>query len=81
MTSPSQEIARAEADYRRLRNAYLELARGENNEVGMAMVGADMERAHVLLQSLTGLPERPFTHEPTQVVRREARRMAEEESA
>jgi hypothetical protein len=80
MTSPSLEIARAEADYQRLRRAYLELARGQDNEVGMAMVGADMERAYAVLQSLSGLRPLPFTHEPSQVLRREARRLAEEES-
>lgn len=67
-----REVARAEADYQRLRTAFLEIARNEpGNEVGMAMIGADMDRAHARLQDLIGLPRLPFTHEPSQVVRRE----------
>ncbi len=78
MASP-QEIARAEADYQRLRAAYLEIARNEpGHEVALAMVGADMDRAHARLQTLLGLPRLPFTHEPSTVVRREARRTADE---
>ena len=75
-----REVARAEADYQRLRTAFLEIARNEpGNEVGMAMIGADMDRAHARLQELIGLPRLPFTHEPSLVVRREAdRRLAEE---
>ena len=73
------EVSRAEADYQRFRAAYLEVARNEpGHEVALAMIGADMDRAHARLQSLTGLPRRPFTHEPSTVVRREARRIAEE---
>ncbi len=78
MAAP-QEIARAEADYQRLRAAYLEIARNEpGHEVALAMVGADMDRAHARLQALLGLPRLPFTHEPSTVVRREARRTADE---
>ena len=74
-----QEVARAEADYQRLRGAYLEVARTEpGHEVALAMIGADMDRAHARLQALIGLPRLPFTHEPSAVVRREAQRMAEE---
>lgn len=73
------EVARAEADYRRLRAAYLEIATNEpGHEVAMAMIGADMDRAHAQLQALIGLPQLPFTHEPSTVVRREARRLSEE---
>lgn len=75
-----RDIERAEGDYQRLRVAYLELAKQEYNEVALAMVGADMERAHATLQSLSGLRQLPFTHEPTRVVRREARRLVEESS-
>ena len=81
-TGAEREFARAEADYQRLRQAYLELARGQDqnevNEVALAMVGADMERANAVLRRLGGLRELPFTHEPTQAERREARRLAEE---
>jgi len=74
-----QEIARAEADYQRLRAAYLEIARNEpGHEVALAMIGADMDRAHAALQTLIGLPRLPFTHEPSTVVRREAQRMTHE---
>lgn len=74
MASP-QEISRAEADYQRLRAAYLEVARNEpGHEVALAMIGADMDRAHGRLQALMGLPRLPFTHEPSTVVRREALR-------
>lgn len=76
--SADREIARAEEDYRRLRCAYLELAKTQHNEVALAMIGADMDRAHAALQSLSGLRQLPFTHEPTIVVRREARRLVEE---
>jgi hypothetical protein len=74
-----QEVQRAEADYQRLRAAYLEIARNEpGHEVALAMIGADMDRAHAHLQALIGLPRLPFTHEPSTVVRREAERMAQE---
>jgi hypothetical protein len=73
------EVARADADYQRFRNAYLEIARNEpGNEVALAMIGADMDRAHARLQALIGLPRLPFTHEPSTVVRREAQRQTEE---
>jgi len=73
------EVSRADADYQRFRAAYLELARNEpGHEVALAMVGADMDRAHARLQALIGLPRLPFTHEPSTVVRREAQRLTEE---
>ena len=78
-TAHPQEITRAEADYQRFRAAYLEIARNEpGHEVALAMIGADMDRAHARLQALMGLPRLPFTHEPSTVVRREALRIAEE---
>ena len=71
-----QEVSRAEGDYQRLRAAYLEIAKNEpGHEVALAMVGADMDRAHAHLQELIGLPRLPFTHEPSTVVRREAQRL------
>src|SRR3569832_1137242 len=73
------EVQRAEADYQRLRAAYLEIARNEpGHEVALAMIGADMDRAHAHLQALIGLPRLPYTHEPSTVVRREAERMAKQ---
>jgi hypothetical protein len=73
-----QEVARAEGDYQRLRAAYLEIAKNEpGHEVALAMIGADMDRAHAHLQA-RGLPRLPFTHEPSTVVRREAQRITED---
>ncbi len=80
-TASQHEITRAEADYQRFRAAYLEVARNEpGHEVALAMIGADLDRAHARLQALMGLPRLPFTHEPSTVVRREALRIAEENS-
>jgi hypothetical protein len=74
-----EEVARADADYQRLRNAYLDIAQAEpTHEVALAMIGADMDRAHARLQALIGLPRLPFTHEPSAVMRREAQRFADE---
>ena len=73
------EVARADADYQRLRNAYVEIAQGTpTHEVALAMIGADMDRAHARLQALIGLPRLPFTHEPSAVMRREAQHLAGE---
>lgn len=66
MLAAQQEVARAEEDYERLRAAYVEVARNEpGHEVALAMVGADMDRAHAHLQVLIGLPRMPFTHDPS----------------
>jgi len=74
-----QEVSRAEADYQRLRAAYLDIAKHEpGHEVALAMIGADMDRAHARLQALIGLPKLPFTNEPSSVVLREAQRATEE---
>lgn len=71
------EVARADADYQRFRNAYMEIVHADpTNEVGMAMIGADMDRAHARLQALIGLPRLPFTHEPSAVMRRELQQRA-----
>lgn len=79
IVAAQQEVQRAESDYQRFRAAYLEIARHEpGHEVALAMVGADMDRAHARLQTLIGLPKLPFTHEPSTVMRREVRRIAEE---
>lgn len=73
------EVARADADYQRLRNAYMDIAENEpTHEVALAMIGADMDRAHARLQALIGLPRLPFTHEPSAVARREAQRHSDE---
>jgi hypothetical protein len=76
-----REIERAEQDYRRLRQAYLELARGPDNQVALAMVGADMERANTLLRNLGGLRQLPFGNEPGRDEQQQhARRLAEEDA-
>jgi hypothetical protein len=80
LLAAQQEVSRAEADYQRFRAAYLEVAKSEpDHEVALAMIGADVDRAHAHWQALIGLPRLPFTHEPTTVLRREVRRMAEED--
>ena len=67
-----EEVSRADADYQRLRGAYLDIVQKEpTHEVALAMIGADMDRAHARLQALIGLPRLPFTHEPSAVMRRE----------
>jgi hypothetical protein len=76
-----RRVARAEADYARFRAAYLEIAQNEpDHEVALAMVGADMNRAHAYLQALIGLPPTPFEKQPSVVVMREARRLADEKN-
>lgn len=83
MLAAQQELARAEDDYARLRAAYVKIAHDEpGHEVALAMVGADMDRAHAVLQSLIGLLPMPFTHDPSKTVRRDTEREAEvQESA
>ena len=74
-----EEVQRADGDYQRLRNAYLDIAREDpTHEVALAMIGADMDRAHARLQALIGLPRLPFTHEPSTVMRREAQRLGDD---
>lgn len=74
-----EEVARADADYQRLRTAYLDIAQREpTNEVALAMIGADMDRAHARLQALIGLPRLPFTHEPSAAMLRDAQRLVDE---
>jgi hypothetical protein len=74
-----EEVARADGDYQRLRGAYLEIAETDpTHEVALAMIGADMDRAHSRLQALIGLPRLPFTHEPSAVMRREMLRVADD---
>lgn len=74
-----EEVARADADYQRLRNAYMDVAQKEpDHEVALAMIGADMDRAHARLQALIGLPRLPFTHEPSTVMRREVQRLTDD---
>ena len=73
------DISRAEGDYERLRAAYLDQMRVDSShEVALAMIGADMDRAHARLQRLIGLPSLPFTHEPSTVLRRAAERFSTE---
>jgi hypothetical protein len=79
MQAVQRRVARAEADYARFRAAYLEIAQTQpDHEVALAMIGADMNRAHAYLQALIGLPPTPFEKQPSVVVMREARRLAEE---
>jgi hypothetical protein len=81
MQAVQRRVARAEADYARFRAAYLEIAQNEpDHEVALAMIGADMNRAHAYLQALIGLPPTPFEKQPSVVVMREAKRLAEEKN-
>lgn len=81
MQAVQRRVARAEADYARFRAAYLEIAQTDpDHEVALAMIGADMNRAHAYLQALIGLPPTPFEKQPSVVVMREARRLAEEKN-
>jgi hypothetical protein len=80
LAAAQHDVSRAEADYQRFRNAYLEIARNEpGHEVALAMIGADMDRAHARLQALIGLPKLPFTHEPSTVIRREVHRISHDD--
>jgi hypothetical protein len=73
------EVARADGDYQRLRNAYLDIAQTDpTHEVALSMIGHDMDRAHGRLQALIGLPRLPFTHEPSTVMRREVQRLSDD---
>ncbi|NML44856.1 hypothetical protein HHL11_13950 [Ramlibacter sp. G-1-2-2] len=79
VVSLQDQVARADGDYQRLRNAYLDMMQREpTHEVGLAMIGADMDRAHGRLQALIGLPRLPATYEPSAVMRRELQRPADE---
>ncbi len=81
MQAVQRRVARAEADYARFRAAYLDVAQHEpDHEVALAMIGADMNRAHAYLQALIGLPPTPFEKQPSVVVMREARRLADEKN-
>lgn len=74
------DVSRADGDYQRLRNAYVETTRNEpTHEVALAMIGADMDRAHARLQALIGPPRLPFTHEPSSVMRREAQGLSSDD--
>jgi len=68
-----QRIDIAQQNYDRLRLAYLKLARAQpEHEVALAMIGADVDRAHAVLQALVGLPAFPTALEPSRVLRRQA---------
>lgn len=74
-------VMRAAADYERVRAAYLALARVEDGHpVALAMVGADVERAHIALQGLAGVRSAPFSPVLRRVMRREVHRPADQGS-
>jgi len=79
-----QEVCRAEEDYERLRTAYLDAARSEpGHEVALAMIGADMDRAHAHLQLLIGSLRMPLIRadEVAEQVNEAYAQQPEEESA
>ena len=80
LPTPERDIARAQEDYQRLRAAYLALATEDENEVALAMVGADMDRAHATLQKLIGLRQLGFSREPSRALRRGTRLLDGESS-
>jgi hypothetical protein len=54
------EVARADADYQRLRTAYLEIAQSDpTHEVALAMIGADMDPPPPHWAPLSPLPPPP----------------------
>ncbi len=68
-----ERVAVAQQDYDRLRTAYLHIARTEpEHEVALALIGADVDRAYAVLQSLVGLEPFPLALEPSHVLRRQA---------
>lgn len=72
------ELARAEQDYQRLRSAYFALAQAEPaNEVALAMIGSDMDRAHAVSQLLAGQQQLPLARDALPAVRLASRRMPE----
>jgi hypothetical protein len=81
MIAAQQELARAEADYERLRAAYLAAAHEPGQDVAMAMIGSDMDRAHAVLQSLIGMPRVPVHLEPAEAVQAPVRRKLEEQES
>lgn len=60
--SADSDVVRAEADFERLRRAWLDLATGPDNAVALAMVGADMERASRAMQNVIGSRRPTVTH-------------------
>jgi len=74
------DVIRAESDFERLRQAWQDLAKGPDNEVALAMVGADMERAGRALQSLIGSRQPTMTHGHDRVTQRKARHFAAEKA-
>ena len=69
---PSGLIVQTQADYERLRAAYLALLqRDPQHDVALAMLGADLDRVHRRLQALMGLPPRPYAPGPSVLLRRE----------
>ena len=68
-----ERIANAQQDYDRLRAAYLQVARTEpGHEVALAMMGADVDRAHAALQALVGLRPSPHALETSEILKRQA---------
>ena len=68
-----ERIAVAQQDYDRLRAAYLQVARAApEHDVALALIGADVDRAHAALQALVGLRPFPSALEPSEVLRRQA---------
>lgn len=73
LRAAQEQISRAEQDYDRLRVAFLQIVRtSPDHELALALIGADLDRAHAALQALVGLRPSPFSLEPSAVLRRRA---------
>ena len=73
LQAAQKRINQALQDYERFRGAYLHLLQTDpEHEVALAMIGADVDRAHARLQAMAGLQPSPFALEPSAVLRRRA---------
>lgn len=72
-TLRSEELAAAHDDYLRFRVAFLVAASAPDvNELELAMIGGDLERAYLRLGTLSGLPQLTFSTVATAALRRHA---------
>jgi len=73
LRAAQERISQAQQDYDRLRAAYLQIARADpEHDVALALIGADVDRAHAALQALVGLRPSPYALDPSEVLRRQA---------
>jgi len=64
-------VSTAQQDYDRLRDAFMGVLRADpNDEVALALLGADLDRAHAVLQNLLGVQPPAGTMLPSRLLRR-----------